>query len=89
MVIISLHTGSLHYRETIIITTDVIQTHCDIFTHYWCVRVPTDYRKYKAQNIGENKMYAIIVNYAPSIQDKTICFNASFFYFYAHINRQH
>jgi len=41
-----------------------------VFVIIYFVRVPTDYRQYKVQNIRENKMYSIIVNYDPSIQNK-------------------
>jgi len=66
---------------------DVQANECDILVNCWHVRVPTDYRHNKAHTIKENKMYSIIANYDPSIQDKGISLNPSFFYFNAHINR--
>lgn len=69
--IISLHIGSLLvcYIAIIMITSDIWE--CGkVFVIIYFVRVPTDYRQYKVQNIRENKMYSIIVNYDPSIQNK-------------------
>jgi hypothetical protein len=57
---------------------DVRATECDILVDYWLVKVPTDYRHNKAHTIKGNKMYSIIVNYDPTIQDKCICLNPSF-----------
>jgi hypothetical protein len=59
---------------------DVRATECDILVDYWCVRAPTDYRHIKAHTIKEIKIYSIIVNYDPSIQDKSIFLNASFIF---------
>jgi hypothetical protein len=53
-------------------------TECDILVDYWLVRVLRDYRHNKAHTIKENKMYSIIVNYDPTIQEKYICLNTSF-----------
>lgn len=49
VVITSLHTAPLYYVESVIIIADARETGCDIFMEYWCGRVATDYRKYKAQ----------------------------------------
>jgi hypothetical protein len=69
MVTISLHIRSLHYLETTIISTAVRATGHDILVDYWFVRTPTDCIHYKVHDIKKNKMYSIIVNYEPSIEN--------------------